>query len=207
MHLTYYKLYSPFLLLFSFFFRLPFSHFPTSSFIMSLCLCPIAVSKKQFCLFSFFFLQIFSLLLFLFLYLSLYSRSRSAYLRSFSLSERAICPPAFSSSAFIPLLYTNTQRDSLIHPLFTLSPTPFFFVASVQPTPPAHILVAPFSFLETLPDSFAIDNCHVTDKQRVRKREGKKDNTENNASSQVFYKYKFKILDLSTKVQTTNEII
>lgn len=42
------------------------------------------------------------------------SRSRSPYLRSFSLSERAICPPAFSSSAFIPPLYTNTQRDSLI---------------------------------------------------------------------------------------------
>lgn len=108
-------------------FSLPFS-FPLLSLILFSLSCPRALlPHRSFCpslycclkkavlpLFSFFLLQTFSLLLFLILYLPLDSRSRSPYLRSFSLSERAICPPAFSSSAFIPPLYTSTQRDSLI---------------------------------------------------------------------------------------------
>lgn len=103
---------SLFLLFPLFFFRSPV--LALSCLIVHYVPLSIAVSKKQFCLFSFFLSQTFSLLLFLILYLPLDSRSRSPYLRSFSLSERAICPPAFSSSAFIPPLYTSTQRDSLI---------------------------------------------------------------------------------------------
>lgn len=108
------------------------------------------------------------------------SRSRSPYLRSFSLSERAICPPAFSSSAFIPPLYTNTQRDSLIrcsppslHPFSQLPSSSLLPFTRLL----LRILVAPFSFLENLTgylcrlNSSAIDDRHETDGWR-KKREG-----------------------------------
>ena len=63
------------------------------------------------------------------------------------------------------LCCTRTHKETLLSTLSSL----FLQLPSSSLLPFSRlllrILVAPFSFLETLPDSFAIDNCHVTNRE------------------------------------------
>lgn len=168
---------------FSFFFRSFFISRSRTSFLPHRSLCPFAYvpllsQKSSFVSSPSFSCKSFPCCSFSFS-ISPYILARVPLISGVSHCLKEPSVPRLFHPPLSSLCCTRTHKETL---LSTLS-SPFLQLPSSSLLPFSRlllrILVAPFSFLETLPDSFAIDNCHVTDKQRVRKREREKDNIEN----------------------------